>query len=153
MVKSVVKTPCIGVCSTGIGDDVCRGCKRFTHEVIHWNSYSDRERRIIWQRLDQLLAQVVKAKVLIWDAEKLLGQMSAQQIDFDESRNPYCLFQELLKAGASQIKNLSEYGCQLTSEYAATPLVKLRILIDADFYTLSQVHYQRYFIMPEHMNS
>ncbi|HMW48455.1 MAG TPA: DUF1289 domain-containing protein, partial [Cellvibrionaceae bacterium] len=23
-----VRTPCIGVCSTGIGDVVCRGCKR-----------------------------------------------------------------------------------------------------------------------------
>ncbi|MEC7008614.1 MAG: DUF1289 domain-containing protein, partial [Pseudomonadota bacterium] len=32
-----IKTPCIGVCSTGIGDSVCRGCKRFSHEVIHWN--------------------------------------------------------------------------------------------------------------------
>ena len=35
-----IRTPCIGVCSTGIGDAVCRGCKRFTHEVIDWNGYS-----------------------------------------------------------------------------------------------------------------
>ncbi|MDC1160500.1 DUF1289 domain-containing protein, partial [Luminiphilus sp.] len=24
-----IRTPCIGVCSTGVGDVVCRGCKRF----------------------------------------------------------------------------------------------------------------------------
>ena len=43
MTKSL-KTPCIGVCSTVFGDDVCRGCKRFQHEVIQWNSYSDPEK-------------------------------------------------------------------------------------------------------------
>jgi predicted Fe-S protein YdhL (DUF1289 family) len=36
-------TPCIGVCSTGIGDVVCRGCKRYAQEVIHWNGYSEQQ--------------------------------------------------------------------------------------------------------------
>ena len=44
MLHSPVKTPCIGVCSTGIGDSVCRGCKRFSHEVIDWNSYSQEQK-------------------------------------------------------------------------------------------------------------
>ncbi|WP_226704400.1 DUF1289 domain-containing protein [Microbulbifer elongatus] len=47
-----VRTPCIGVCSTGIGDNVCRGCKRFAHEVIDWNAYSEEQRRIIAERRD-----------------------------------------------------------------------------------------------------
>ena len=47
MLDRPVKTPCIGVCSTGIGDAVCRGCKRFSHEVIHWNSYSQDHKRAI----------------------------------------------------------------------------------------------------------
>ena len=28
------RTPCVGICSTTYGDDVCRGCKRFSFEVI-----------------------------------------------------------------------------------------------------------------------
>ncbi|WP_317135104.1 DUF1289 domain-containing protein [Piscirickettsia litoralis] len=32
-------TPCVGLCSTVYGDDVCRGCKRFYHEIIDWNQY------------------------------------------------------------------------------------------------------------------
>ena len=50
MLHSPVKTPCIGVCSTGIGDSVCRGCKRFSHEVIDWNSYSQEQKRIYRSR-------------------------------------------------------------------------------------------------------
>ena len=54
-----VVTPCIGVCSTALGDDVCRGCKRYSHEVIDWNSYTDKQKQIIDERLDGFLIQVV----------------------------------------------------------------------------------------------
>ncbi|MEL0305883.1 MAG: DUF1289 domain-containing protein, partial [Halieaceae bacterium] len=40
-----IRTPCIGVCSTGVGDVVCRGCKRFAHEVIDWNGYSPEQKQ------------------------------------------------------------------------------------------------------------
>lgn len=149
MVNREVKTPCIGVCSTGIGDNVCRGCKRFTHEIIHWNSFADQERKAIWLRLDVLLSQVVKAKVIVENAEILIDKMRKQQIPFDSNRDPYCLLFDLLKAGASQIDDLSEYGCRLTSEFSGASLVKLRSIIDQDFYVLSDVHYERYFLMHE----
>ena len=45
-----VKTPCIGVCSTALGGFVCRGCKRFAHEVIDWNGYSHEQKMAIEQR-------------------------------------------------------------------------------------------------------
>ena len=38
------RTPCVGICSTTYGDDVCRGCKRFIHEVINWNSFKPEEK-------------------------------------------------------------------------------------------------------------
>ena len=53
-----IRTPCIGVCSTGIGDAVCRGCKRFAHEVIDWNGYSQAQKQAIDARLDRFLACV-----------------------------------------------------------------------------------------------
>ncbi|MCF8976542.1 DUF1289 domain-containing protein, partial [Pseudomonas edaphica] len=33
MSNQAIKTPCVGLCSTVYGDLVCRGCKRFHHEV------------------------------------------------------------------------------------------------------------------------
>ena len=71
-----VRTPCVGICSTGIGDSVCRGCKRFAHEVIDWNAYSHEQRLIIAQRLESFLAQV---RSKIWKPMacvcNLLGEM------------------------------------------------------------------------------
>lgn len=52
-------TPCAGRCSTVFGDQVCRGCRRFNHEVIHWNSYSTEQQQIIWKRLDAQLDQIL----------------------------------------------------------------------------------------------
>ena len=52
-------TPCAGRCSTVFGDAVCRGCRRFNHEVIHWNSYSAEHHTAVWQRLDAQLDQIL----------------------------------------------------------------------------------------------
>ena len=42
--KIIKRTPCIGVCSTTYGDDICRGCRRFRHEITSWINYSDLEK-------------------------------------------------------------------------------------------------------------
>ena len=66
-----IKTPCVGICSTTYGDEVCRGCKRFQHEVIQWNSYSDQQKEIVWNRLEALKVQIMKTKFNIIDESKL----------------------------------------------------------------------------------
>ncbi|MCZ6890305.1 MAG: DUF1289 domain-containing protein, partial [Gammaproteobacteria bacterium] len=38
------RTPCIGICSTTYGDLVCRGCKRYAHEIVDWNRYTEDQR-------------------------------------------------------------------------------------------------------------
>jgi predicted Fe-S protein YdhL (DUF1289 family) len=57
MPNQTIKTPCVGLCSTVYGDLVCRGCKRFHHEVIHWNGYDEEKKRAVWLRLEQLLCR------------------------------------------------------------------------------------------------
>lgn len=52
-------TPCAGRCSTVFGDAVCRGCRRFNHEVIQWNTYSAEQRLAVWKRLDAQLDQIL----------------------------------------------------------------------------------------------
>ncbi|WP_101759528.1 DUF1289 domain-containing protein [Oceanicoccus sp. KOV_DT_Chl] len=141
-----VKTPCIGVCSTGIGDSVCRGCKRFAHEVIHWNGYSEPQKRIIDKRLEEFLAQIVETKLRVTDPELLRWNLETQQIRFPINKSPYIWAYELLRAGASQLKDLSRYGLQLDAQYIDTDLRELRLAIDAEFYLLSEAHYLRYFI-------
>lgn len=45
------ESPCVGVCSTTFGDDVCYGCKRTYLEVIQWNTMSDQEKDKVNRRL------------------------------------------------------------------------------------------------------
>lgn len=52
-------TPCAGRCSTVFGDLVCRGCRRFSHEVIHWNQYTAEQHAAVWTRLDAQLDQIL----------------------------------------------------------------------------------------------
>ncbi len=144
MVFKRVPTPCVGICSTGIGDDVCRGCKRFAHEVIEWNLYSDPQRASIAMRLESLLVTVVKHKITVFDAERLRLQMRHQQVQFNEQQNPHCWVFDLLKAGATQIYDMSIYGLQKTPEWRDAPLQEIRSAIDKDFYTLSCAHFERY---------
>jgi len=139
-----VKTPCIGVCSTGIGDSVCRGCKRFAHEVIDWNAYSHQQRVIIAQRLESFLAQIVKNFIEIENQTLLLQQIKHQQILFKEEQNPYCWVFDLLRAGARQITNLEAYGLSLQPRWRNASLKEIRDAIDQDFYALSCAHYERY---------
>ena len=143
--ESRVKTPCIGVCSTGIGDSVCRGCKRFTHEVIHWNGYTEREKQIIDQRLENFLAQIVETKLRVFNKDVLKRQLDTQQIPFPAHKSPYIWAYELLRAGASQLGDLREYGLELEPQFRSSDLKQLRIAIDGEFFVLSDAHYQRYF--------
>lgn len=139
-----VKTPCVGICSTGIGDQVCRGCKRFSHEVIDWNAYSHDQRVIIAQRLESFLMQVVQNRIEIVNEKLLFAQIKHQQIAFKSEQNPYCWVFDLLRAGASQIHDLDSYGLQLLPRWKDMPLTEIRDLIDQDFYALSCAYHDRY---------
>lgn len=139
-----IPTPCIGVCSTGIGDAVCRGCKRYAHEVIHWNSYSDEQKRAIDRRLDQLLAQIVTAKLRVIDRELLEQRLQAELIRYSVHRSPPVWVFELLRAGANQIRDPRDFGFAVEPGYRTVPLAVLREQIDREFFLLSEAHYQRY---------
>lgn len=140
----MVKTPCIGICSTGIGDSVCRGCKRFAHEVIHWNSYTDEQRQLIVSRIDQFMQQIVANKIEIYDAEKLFAQLTYQQIKIDDQLSPARWLYELLRAGAAQIQSTENYGFRVKEDWQRFSLDQIKQFLDQDIYTLSCAHYERY---------
>ncbi len=141
------RTPCIGVCSTGIGDNVCRGCKRFEQEVINWNGYTDTERQAVLDRLDSLLVQTMRAKFLIVDEEMLETQIRYQQIQFDSTKDPYCWLFQLLRNGAGQIDQLESYGVVLNLEYHGKSLPDLKTMIDQEFYEASCAYHDRYILL------
>ena len=46
-------TPCIAICSTSQGDDLCKGCGRTFTEVQRWLEMSPTEKRQTWRRISQ----------------------------------------------------------------------------------------------------
>lgn len=47
-------SPCIGYCSTSLGDAVCRGCGRTAEEVDGWLLLDEEQKRAIWERVDAM---------------------------------------------------------------------------------------------------
>ncbi len=148
-VESLVKTPCIGVCSTGIGDAVCRGCKRFCHEVIDWNSYTPQQKQVVDRRLSGFLSQCVSNKIQVTDRALLQWQLQIQQIAYVPHHDEYCWVYSLIKAGASQIAHTGDYGFVVDLSYQNLSLAQLRQQIDEEFYTLSVAYYERYMSTPD----
>jgi predicted Fe-S protein YdhL (DUF1289 family) len=141
---NTIQTPCIGVCSTGIGDAVCRGCKRFSHEIIDWNRYAPEQRKAVMARLEDLLNQVVGSKIEVNDREKLLMHLNYQQINHDKTQSPQALAYALLRVGAKQIKNTHHFGFSIRPQWQNQSLASLKQQIDEDFYILSCAYYERF---------
>lgn len=146
MLDRPVKTPCIGVCSTGIGDLVCRGCKRFVHEIVDWNGYSTQQKRIVDGRLAQFLAQCMANRFEVVNQTVLEAQLELQVIRYDQSHAPLCWVFAILKAGATQIKDPTQFGFAVLPRCQAKSLKQLRDEVDEEYFQLSQAHYERYFL-------
>ena len=143
MSKSV-KTPCIGVCSTVFGDEVCRGCKRFQHEIIKWNAYDDIEKRSVLNRLELLKVQIMQSKIMIIDEDLLRSKLHDYKVKFDEDSDSLCWVFDLLRSGSQSIADPSEFGFDLINS-SVLNLSELKKVMEEELFQLSEAHYQRYF--------
>ena len=48
---STPDAPCIAICSTSQGDELCKGCGRTFDEVQHWPVMTPTEKRVTWRRI------------------------------------------------------------------------------------------------------
>jgi predicted Fe-S protein YdhL (DUF1289 family) len=51
--ESTPDTPCIAICSTSQGDDICKGCGRTFAEVQFWTEMRPVDKRATWRRITQ----------------------------------------------------------------------------------------------------
>lgn len=141
-----VKTPCIGVCSTALGGNVCRGCKRFAHEVIDWNTYEATEKLVIEHRLGRLLSTIVQNYCVIHDSNRVEQTLKAHAIRFSDHRDHYCHVFALLKAGGSTINDPEVFGFSIKPNKKELSLKVICEEIDEAFYTLSVAHFEHCFV-------
>lgn len=148
MIRSV-KTPCIGVCSTVFGDEVCRGCKRFQNEVIDWNSYQDSQKIAVLSRLESLKTQIMESKISIVNKKLLQNQLDTLDIKYVIDDNPFCWVFDLLRQASQSIDSLQDFGVVL-KDGVENNLFELKKVIESELFSLSEAHFQRYFKIEKH---
>lgn len=144
-----VKTPCIGVCSTVFGDEVCRGCKRFQNEVIDWNSYQNSQKIAVLSRLESLKTQIMESKISIVNKKLLQNQLDTLDIKYVIDDNPFCWVFDLLRQASQSIDSLQDFGVVL-KDGAENNLFELKKVIESELFSLSEAHFQRYFKIEKH---
>ena len=149
MVKRT-RTPCVGICSTTYGDDVCRGCKRFSFEVINWNAFEPEERESIWKRLEKLKSQIMASRLKVFDSKKLEESIKHFQLKIKYDLNDLSKAFEVIKQVSESFDNLDEFGIDVFEKNKS--LTSLKEEIESELYNLSKAHYEKYFIEPLNRN-
>lgn len=133
-----IKTPCIGLCSTVYGDIVCRGCKRYDFEIIAWNGYAEGQKLAVMQRLDTLLAQIMRDRCEVVDVDRLMASAQALRIHGCSSAFIHHCAYQIIGRGASIIRNIEEHGIRVLPAGAGLQLTELRDVLDQTFFERSE---------------
>ena len=142
MQKTRSTTPCLGICSTTYGDDVCKGCKRFVHEIIGWPKYSQDERALVNDRLEKFKVLILQDRFKIHDSDLLQIKLKENAISYNNSMDPLTWIFDLLRAAGSQNLDLEQFGITSLKNYDP---IKIRDEVNKEFLDLSEAHHQRYF--------
>ena len=118
---------------------MCRGCKRFAHEIVAWNGFAETQRDVVWQRLRRLLAESVCAHVRIADATLL--RAAARRAGIAEDSQLEALAFQTMRL---QPLPLASLGLAPTGD-AALDTAQAVTAIDREFYLRSQAHYEASF--------
>lgn len=146
------RTPCVGICSTTYGDLVCRGCKRFAHEIVQWNGFREDQQDRVWERLLDLRTGAVTSIVKIVNAKRLLDSAILSGVpDADELPSAQLAYEVLrrmpsqgLKFDAVGLTWIANDGADLI---APDPVGILK-QIEGEFYQRSLAHYEHNFKTP-----
>ena len=145
MRKNRSSTPCIGICSTTFGDDVCKGCKRFSYEITNWGKFSTDERAVVNSRLEQFKITILEEKFIISDNKLFESKMNEFSINFNSSLDPITWVFDLLRASSHEDLDLSEFGIEILPKFSNLSLLELRDLINQEMLQLSEAHYYKFF--------
>ena len=140
------RTPCVGICSTTYGDDVCRGCKRFIHEVINWNSFNPEEKESVWKRLEKLKTLIMQSKISIINETIMEEKIEELQLKINSDLNSLSKAFEIVKLTSKSFDDLNEFGIKIVNKDVS--LIDLKEEIEKELYDLSMAHFNRYFVEP-----
>ena len=140
--KKRSSTPCLGICSSTFGDEVCKGCKRFAHEIVGWTKYSEGEREIVNDRLEKFKIQILQHRFAITDKNLFESMLEEKAINFNHSLDPLTWIFDLFRAAGSQKFDISNFGIKSLVQFNPKTI---RDEINNELLELSEAHHERYF--------
>ena len=140
--KKRSSTPCLGICSTTFGDEVCKGCKRFSHEIVSWTKYSLEEREIVNDRLEKFKVQILQHRFEIIDQDLFESKLEEKAINFNHSLDPLTWIFDLFRAAGSQSFDIESFGIKQLYQFDPKTI---RDEINKELLELSEAHHERYF--------
>lgn len=142
MLKNRSTTPCLGICSTTYGDDVCKGCKRFVHEIINWPKYSMDERAIVNDRLEEFKVLILKERFKVVNKDLFALKLKENAINYNNSLDPLTWIFDLLRASGSQNLDLAQFGITSLQNF---DFKTIKDELNNEMLELSKAHHERYF--------
>ena len=140
--KKRSSTPCLGICSTTFGDEVCKGCKRFSHEIVSWTKYSHEEREIVNDRLEKFKVKILNHRFEIFDKNLFESKLEEKAINFNHSLDPLTWIFDLFRAAGSQSFEIENFGIKSLKHFDSQTI---RDEINKELLELSEAHHERYF--------
>ena len=132
------------MCSTTYGDLVCRGCRRFSHEVRDWNRYETHEKRAVLTRLEGLQVQFLSSVLSVPEPDRLWQACQALRVrGAREEQDPRCWAAELIRMGGDALGRLEDYGIQRMPAYDGMALAELSEWLVKSLYSLAEAEYDR----------
>lgn len=143
--RMLQRTPCVGICSTTYGDLICRGCKRFAHEIIQWNGYQDDQRSLVWERLFKLREGALLTHASLIDSDLILERAQGFKVpDLEALTLANAAYEVVRRAGRSS--DFAALGIlPLTSVNTAA---ELYTCVEQELYARSVAQYERDFHVP-----
>jgi predicted Fe-S protein YdhL (DUF1289 family) len=141
-----VRTPCIGICSTtSLGDKICRGCKRFSTEVIYWNTFTEPQKQAVQARINQFTTQIMGTKFAIVAPAKLMQVLDDFRVFYDPDLSPYFWLHQLLQKHLHRLHGLDEIGVEVLPPWRGRDVRDILLVINDELQLLSEAHHERYF--------
>jgi predicted Fe-S protein YdhL (DUF1289 family) len=128
-----IDTPCVGVCSTVYGDDICRGCKRTSDEVIDWNLLTAQQKSAVYDRLAAHADEIVSQFLTITDPAALAASLDAQSIRYRPDHSPSTWLIQWLRFTREETP-WNEIGVTLKSNYSYYSALALFTELDNALY-------------------
>lgn len=140
-----IDSPCIGICSTTYGGAVCRGCKRFAHEVVDWNRYEDEQKSAVVDRLEELCSSAVSTYITITDPQALRARLDKEMLRYNSEWSPESWAMTLLWSGRTlNWQDAGSAGVVPLPQYREESVFNVWQKMDETYYALSGDYYRQY---------